>query len=174
MTTRNNVINEVGELALSTRLQRLGEAIRKDATRIYREQGLDFEAKWFPVLYVLMKKAPIAVVELADELGYSHPSVIALIREMQKKGLVKSEQSETDGRSRLLSLTAKAKSMEPQFIGFWEDLLKVLKEIADNVHPLLKAVEETEQSLAKESLYDRFKRIKTNEDRESYSEKMAI
>ena len=55
----SNLINELGELALSTRLMRLSEGMRKDVTRIYNEHGIDFESKWFPVLYVLSKRSPL-------------------------------------------------------------------------------------------------------------------
>ena len=58
-----NVIDESGLLAISTRLQRLSEQIRKDGALIYKAHGIDFEPKWFPVIYTLHHKPVLSVVE---------------------------------------------------------------------------------------------------------------
>lgn len=155
-----NLINELGELALSTRMVRLSEQCRRDVTRIYKEHHLDFESKWFPVLYVLSKKKTLGVIELADEIGYTHPSVIALVKEMQKKKLVKSVPSKTDGRMRMLSLTQKAADMMDEFKPLWDDFRAVSKQVYNNGgSSLLKAVEDCEAALEKESYYQRYKKL---------------
>ena len=71
-----NVIKELGILAIATRLQRLAEQMRKDGLLIYKAHGVDFEPKWFPVIYTLHVKPVLSVVELSAEIGYSHPSTI--------------------------------------------------------------------------------------------------
>jgi len=152
-----NLINELGELAMATRLMRLSEQTRKDTTRIYLEHRLHFESKWFPVLYVLSKKGTLGVIELAEEIGYTHPSVIALVKEMQKQGLVKSQTSKTDKRKRLLCLTAKANHMIEEFKPLWEDFRAINRLIYNNGSSLLKAVEDCEAALAKQSFYERYK-----------------
>src|SRR6185437_13304281 len=120
MKSRSNMIDELGELALSTRLMRLSEWTRRDVTKIYREYGIAFESKWFPVLYVLSRRGPLGVVELAQELGYSHPSVIALVREMEKQKLIRSAMSKADGRKRMLELTPKAMEWEKKMQPLWD------------------------------------------------------
>jgi DNA-binding MarR family transcriptional regulator len=154
-----NLINELGELALSTRMVRLSEQCRRDVTRIYKEHHLDFESKWFPVLYVLSQKKSSGVIELADEIGYTHPSVIALVKEMQKKKLVKSVPSKTDRRMRMLSLTQKAQNMIHEFKPLWDDFRSVSKQDYNNGSSLLKAVEDCEAALEKESYYQRYKKL---------------
>ena len=154
-----NLINELGELALSTRMMRLSEQCRKDVTRIYNEHHLDFESKWFPVLYVLSKKKVLGIIELADEIGYTHPSVIALVKEMQKKKLLKSVSNKTDGRKRMISLTQKALNMLDEFQPLWEDFRAVSKQVYNNGSSLLKAVEDCEAALQKESYYQRYKKL---------------
>lgn len=157
MKKNKNIINEAGELAISTRLQRLGDIIRKDATRIYQEHHLDFESKWFSVLYVLMNKTPISVTELAEEIGYAHTSIIALVKEMEKKKLIQSKSDKNDGRRRMLSLTPKAIQMESEMKKLWDNLEIVLKDISAN--GLLTAVEETEKRLKKVSFYERYNEL---------------
>ena len=158
-----NLINELGELALSTRMMRLSEQCRKDVTRIYKEHHLDFESKWFPVLYVLSRKKALGIIELADEIGYTHPSVIALVKEMQKKKLLKSVSSKTDGRRRMISLTQKGINMLDEFQPLWEDFRTISHQVYNNGSSLLRAVENCEAALEQESYYQRYKKLKAKE-----------
>lgn len=155
-----NIINDLKELALATRMMRVAEQTRKDVSRIYKEHELEFESKWFPVLIVLSKKPGIGVVELADEIGYTHQSVIALVKEMQKHKLIKSTSSKTDGRKKLLSLTSKSMDMIEKFQPLWADFMEINKAIYHNGSNLLKAIEDTESALEQESFYDRYKKLK--------------
>jgi DNA-binding MarR family transcriptional regulator len=155
----SNLINELGELALSTRLMRLSEGMRKDVTRIYSEHGIDFESKWFPVLYVLSKRSPLSVLELANEIGYTHPSVIALVKEMEKKKLVKSVPGKDDGRKRMLHLTQKALDMVGELEPLWYVMRLASKQVYNNGSSLLKAVEDAEAALEEEGYYERYRRV---------------
>ena len=42
-----NIINQLGTLAIGARMRRLTEMFSKDVTRIYKEHGLDFDPKTF-------------------------------------------------------------------------------------------------------------------------------
>jgi MarR family transcriptional regulator, repressor for mepA len=160
MRAKPGIIDELGELALSTRLMRLSEWTRKDVTKIYKEYGIAFESKWFPVLYILRRKTPLSVVGLAEELGYSHPSVIALVREMEQHKLVRSVTSKTDGRKRMLELTPKALEWEKKMQPLWDRMRIVAGEIYNNGSSLLRAIADTEAALRDCSYYDRFKKLK--------------
>lgn len=157
-----NTIDELGELALGTRMIRIAEQMRKDASRIYREHELEFESKWFPVLMVLYKKPDTGVVEIADEIGYTHQSVIALIKEMKKKKLVQARPCKSDGRKKLLSLTPKALDMIDKFQPLWEQFRTVTHAIFNNGSSMLKAIEATEAALKEESFYTRFIKLETS------------
>jgi DNA-binding MarR family transcriptional regulator len=156
MKNKSNMIDELGELALSTRLMRLSEWTRKDVTKIYQEYGLSFESKWFPVLYILSQKAPLSVMELTEELGYAHPSVIALVKEMEKQKLVRSIPSKTDGRKRMLELTPKAIEWQKKMQPLWDRMRLVAARIYNNGSSLLKAIMDVEAALNECSFYDRF------------------
>ena len=153
------LIEELGGLAMSTRLMRLCEMGRKDVTRIYKEHHLEFESKWFPVFYVLNKKPNIGVVELADIIGYTHQSVAVLVKEMQAKKIIKSKTDKSDGRKKMLSLTPKAVDMIKQFKPLWDDFITINKTIYHNGSDLLKAVQDCEAALTEEGFYERYKRL---------------
>ena len=156
MKNRSNMIEELGELALSTRLMRLSEWTRKDVTRIYKEYGMPFESKWFPVLYILSRKAPLSVMELTEELGYAHPSVIALVKEMEKQKLIRSAPSKIDRRRRMLELTPKAMEWQKKMQPLWERMRQVAAQIYNNGSSLLEAIINVEAALNECSFYDRF------------------
>ena len=61
-----NIIDESGILALSTRLQRLSEQLRKDGAMLYKSFDIEFEPKWFPVIYTLHNKGVLSIVEIAN------------------------------------------------------------------------------------------------------------
>ena len=159
MKNKSTMIDELGELALSTRLLRLSEWTRKDVTKIYKEYGMPFESKWFPVLYVLVRKSPLSVMELTEELGYAHPSVIALVREMEKRKLIWSVPSRTDGRRRMLELTPKAFEWQKKMQPLWDKMRLVAAQIYNNGSSILKAVIDVEAALNECSFYDRFKKL---------------
>lgn len=155
-----NVINETGILALSTRLQRLSEQLRKDGALLYKAFGIDFEPKWFPVIYTLYHKEVLSVVEIAAEIGYTHPSTISLLRELEKQKLIRSKKDKADERKRLIMLTPKGQELILQMKPVWEIMTTILTEIAANQNNLLKAIEEAEEKLANQSFLQRALQLK--------------
>ena len=159
MKTSTNIIDAAGYLAISTRLQRLAESLRRDGTQIYQHFGIEFEPKFWPVLYTLSKKSPLGILDLANEIGYAHPSVIALVREMEQKKWIRSVKDKSDSRRRLLSLSPLALDLVAQMEPVWAVIKAALEEICEGETPLLRAIEEVERRLAQESFSDTARRI---------------
>ena len=156
-----NIIDEIGILAISTRLQRLSEQLRKDGALIYKSFGIDFEPKWFPVIYTLHIKEMLSVVEIASEIGYSHPSTISLLKELEKQKIISSKKDKLDERKRLIVLTAKGKELVVKMQPVWTVMRNALNEITDNQNNLLRAIEETEQKLATQGFFQRISELKS-------------
>lgn len=159
MKTSNNLIDAAGYLAISTRLQRLADNLRKDGTLIYQHFGIEFEPKFWPVLYTLSKKSPLGILDLANEIGYSHPSVIALVREMEQKKWIRSVKDKTDSRRRLLSLSPQALDLVARMEPVWDVIVATLEAICEGETPLLRAIEEVEERMARESFSETARRI---------------
>ncbi|WP_265130779.1 MarR family winged helix-turn-helix transcriptional regulator [Chryseobacterium oranimense] len=155
-----NIIDESGILAISTRLQRLSEQLRKDGAMIYKSFGIDFEPKWFPVIFTLHHKEMLSVVEIANEIGYTHPSTISLLKELEKQKLIQSKKDKQDERRRLIILTPKGIELIEKMQPVWELVSKVLGEIADNKNNLLAAINEAEEKIAEQSFYQRALKMK--------------
>jgi DNA-binding MarR family transcriptional regulator len=150
-----NVIDELGLLAISTRLQRLSDQLRKDGALIYRDNGIDFEPKWFPVIYTLHSKPGLSVVELAAEIGYAHPSTISLLKELEKNKLILSRKDRLDERKRILRLSDKGKQLVQQMQPVWQIMTKAIEEITNTRNNLMKAIIEVETRLSEMSFFER-------------------
>ena len=158
-----NIIDESGILAISTRLQRLSEQLRKDGALFYKSYGIDFEPKWFPVVYTLHHKEVLSVVEIANEIGYTHPSTISLLKELEKQKLIRSKKDKVDERKRLILLTPKGQELILKMKPVWDVMSSVLKEIADNQNNLLQAINEAENKLMHQSFLQRALQLKSLE-----------
>ncbi|TDQ11700.1 MarR family winged helix-turn-helix transcriptional regulator [Pedobacter metabolipauper] len=154
-----NVIDESGILAISTRLQRLSEQIRKEGFLVYAANGITFEPKWFPVIYTLHLKPVLSVVELAAEIGYTHPSTITLLKELEKEKLIRSKKDKHDERKRLLQLSDKGKKLVEQMQPVWGIIIAAITELTDTQNNLMKAIVEVEQQLQDQSFFERAKAI---------------
>ncbi|MES2426701.1 MAG: MarR family winged helix-turn-helix transcriptional regulator [Bacteroidota bacterium] len=150
-----SVIDDIGILAIATRMQRLAERMRKDGLLIYKAHGIDFEPKWFPVVYTLYLKSAQSVVELANEIGYSHPSTIALLKELEKLKLTRSGKDKTDERKRLVQLTEKGKELIAKMEPVWNIMIAATTQLTDTKNNIMKAMEEVEQQLEMQSFYQR-------------------
>jgi DNA-binding MarR family transcriptional regulator/ribosomal protein S18 acetylase RimI-like enzyme len=155
----SNLIDAAGYLAISTRLQRLADQLRKDGALIYQWFGIEFEPKFWPVLYTLSRRASMGVLDLAAEIGYAHPSVIALVREMEQKKWLRSRKDSGDARRRMLSLSPTALDLVARMEPVWDIIQAALQELGEGDTPLLQAIGDMESRLAQQSFLDTAKRI---------------
>jgi len=158
-----NSIDESGILAISTRLQRLSEQLRKDGALIYKSYGIDFEPKWFPVIYTLHHKEVLSVVEIANEIGYTHPSTISLLKELEAQKIISSKKDKIDERKRLLMLTPKGQDLILKMKPVWDIMKSALTEIAANQNNLLQAINEAENKIMHQSFLQRALHLKSEE-----------
>jgi DNA-binding MarR family transcriptional regulator len=94
-------ITKLGYLAGATRFRRISEKLYIDGDKIYKDSGIAFKASWFSIFYILATAAkPKTVLDLADEIGFSHITVKNVVRELQINGLVKIKPHPTDKRSK--------------------------------------------------------------------------
>ncbi len=160
-----NAIEQAGILAISTRLLRLSEQLRRDGLLIYKEHGIEFEPKWFPVIYTLHIKPLLSVVEIANEIGYSHPSTISLLKEMEKQKLVQSKKDKTDERKRLLQLTAKGRLLVEQMKPVWAIMVDAITELISTQNNLMQAIIEVEGQVQQQGFFQRALAISKKQDR---------
>ncbi|QDK82133.1 MarR family transcriptional regulator [Spirosoma sp. KCTC 42546] len=158
---------EMAELALASRLRRLSDVYWQGVTATYRQSGLDFDVRWATIFVLIARQGPVAVMEIAERLGITHPAVIQVINELEKNNLITSAKSEQDGRKRLLTLSETGQEMLPKLQPLWDAFIAVNQEmLGKQAHNLLTSLQEMETQLAERTFFDRIQdqlnRNKTN------------
>ena len=153
-----DLVNELGELALATRLKRLSERLSQDVSKIYSESDVDFEAKYYLILELLHRQKLLGITEISESLQLSHPAVVQFVDQLLNRKLIKVSQDKKDARRRLVSLSTGGKKLLQQIA----PVLKVIKEenrkwINEASYDVLEILSELENALDKKSMYQRVK-----------------
>ena len=106
-----DVVKELGHLALGTRLKRLGERLQAQTQVLLEEAGVDLPASHFPVLAALDRLGTLNVGELTESVGMSQPGVTRLLDKLEAEGLVRSTQLVDDRRVRTIALTKSGRQL---------------------------------------------------------------
>ena len=136
MEKDNDFLTELGFLSFVTRLKRVSDAILHDGRRLYKKLEMDIEPNWYVVFRLLERHEELTVTEIAEKIGFAHPSVITIVNKMIKAGYVESSQCSIDSRRRLLVLTEKARTGLPEFERVWSAGTTTLKKILGDVDAL--------------------------------------
>ena len=159
-------INEIGILAFGTRMKRFYDNMIPSGKAIYLSHGLDFEPKWFTIIYALIEENELSVTDLSTILGISHPTIIQTLKELEKNGWVVSNKSKTDGRRRLLQLTEWAQTQVPLLQKIWANIRQAVEEMnQEGQVNFWEGFLEMERAMMKKNLYDRVVEIRGRQQR---------
>ncbi len=107
----DDVVEQLGHLALGTRLKRIGERLQGDTTRFIAADGLAVPASAFPLLAALDRPGGLTVGELADAVGVSQPAVTRSVTRLAHDGLVAVASEASDRRRRSVRLTERGEAV---------------------------------------------------------------
>ncbi len=151
-----DIVKQLGELALGSRLKRLGDRISADVAKVYKEQNINFEPKWFTVAFALNENDNLTILELADLLGLTHPAIVQFVNQMEKAELVTTRRNSDDRRKRNVLLTDKGKETFAQMKPVLENIDNAVKEtIKNSGFEIMRGIEALEQVLDDESIYSK-------------------
>lgn len=149
-------LDELGELALGSRLKRLSEQMMADAANVYRHFDLDVQPKWFTLLALLYQKDRVAVMEAADYLGLSQPAISQFTHQLVERGLVSTDPCERDSRRRLLMLTEKGRAQVERMQPMWRAVHRAAEQLCTELdNDFYHALRKCEQALSRKSLLQR-------------------
>jgi DNA-binding MarR family transcriptional regulator/ribosomal protein S18 acetylase RimI-like enzyme len=114
-----SLIRELGAAALASRLKSLSDNLLQDASNLYGELGVPFEARWFGFMQVLLRRSPASITEIADELGMTPPAIRKNANQMIARGLIQEKLDPRDERRRPLVLTQTGRSTAEQLAPVW-------------------------------------------------------
>lgn len=101
-------VNQLGLIALGSRLRGLSDQLYLIADEIYQRAGLGLQGRWFPLLRLLHDRGSASVGEIAEAIGQSHSAVSQLANKLVREGWVVSFSLPGDRRQRRLKLSARA------------------------------------------------------------------
>jgi N-acetylglutamate synthase-like GNAT family acetyltransferase/DNA-binding MarR family transcriptional regulator len=151
-----DIISELAELAFASRLKRLSERLMKDVSLLYKKLNVDFESRWFSLLFALNRKSPMSITELASALGLTHTAINQLASEMIQKNLINSTKGKMDERQRLLSISKNGRRVASSLSPVWEEIrLETKRLIEESGFDLLSAIGKIENRLDERNMYER-------------------
>jgi len=152
-----NIINELGSLALATRLKNLSDRLAGDVAQFYKNSDVEFEPRWFTFIYALKDGAEFSVTQLAGMLNQTHPAVNQVANTLVNKGFVEEFRDSNDQRKRILKLSKKGNGLVVKMSPLWEKIKKANDDLLAESADLLNALDLVEQALDKHSMLDRLK-----------------
>ncbi|MBV8391399.1 MAG: MarR family transcriptional regulator [Mucilaginibacter sp.] len=124
-----NFYESLGYLVLGSRLRRLSESFLSEINKTYQAAGIEFDASWFPVFYLLLNNGSLSIKELSDTIGVSHPAASQLVANLKNKKLIKTTTSSADGRRQLVQLTKTGHALLERVLPVWEALSLTMEEM---------------------------------------------
>ena len=147
---------KVGKMALGSRLRRLSEKLTDQAGEVYKVYDISMNPKWFPVFYALSEGEDKSIMQIAQEISHSHPSVSTIVKEMVKNGIAQEVPGKADGRKNFISLTDKGKEINSKIQTQYADVnAAVEKALTETQYNIWKAIEEWEFLLDQKNLLKR-------------------
>ncbi|MFA6086883.1 MarR family winged helix-turn-helix transcriptional regulator [Mucilaginibacter sp.] len=144
-----NLYQSLGYLVLGSRLRRMSETFLAEINRIYQNEGIDFDASWFPVFYLLSKNDSLSIKELSEQTEVSHPAASQLITNLKSRKLVETTVSIDDGRKQLVQFTDKGRALLSQILPVWDAISSSMTELSESepaitkLLPAISALEDT-------------------------------
>lgn len=124
-----NLYQSLGYLVLGSRLRRLSENFLSEINKAYQNEGIEFDASWFPVFYLLSKNDALPIKELSEQTEVSHPAASQLITNLKNKNLVTSVTCSDDGRRQLVTLTVKGRALLNDILPVWDAVVTSMEEL---------------------------------------------
>lgn len=148
-----NFYESLGYLVFGSRLRRLSEAFLSEVNKTYQAAGIEFDASWFPVFYLLSQNDSLSIKELSEATGVSHPAASQLVTNLKSKKLLKTTTCSDDGRRQLVQFTKAGHALLEKILPVWEALRLTMEELitadSESRHllPAISALENTFRSV---------------------------
>lgn len=145
-------LNDLGILALGTRLRVLSEGMMATVKAFYDDYGLDFEPRWFPVFQLVQREPGLSIAACAERLGVSHTAINALTGPLLKAGLITLAANPDDARAKQLRLTRDGEILFTRLQPAWFALEKALKAVLPDSDAILATLRRLDEAVAERAI----------------------
>jgi len=144
------------DLVIGTRLKRVYEMLGFDLDKIYKEAGLDFTVRHFPVVFALHNHKALNISELQKISVLTHSAISQTVKQLMERDMVTMNVGE-DARSRIIHLTKKGEGIVENLLPIWEVVDVIIQEIRrESQNDLLLALNDFEANLHEKGFYQRY------------------
>ena len=149
-------LDELGELALGSRLKRLSERMAADAAAVYQHFDLDMQPKWFTLLALLKNKKQVSVVHASEYLGLSQPAISQFSRQLVAKEYISMTSDQQDSRRKIMCLTPYGEKQIEQMLPVWDAVREAAEQLCQEFeNDFYPALQKFEKALQQKSLVKR-------------------
>jgi len=149
-------IKELGYRALDNRLKRISDRMSHDTRKFFKQIDLDVEPSWHLVFKLLREYKTLTMVDIAQQLGYSHPSTVVMLKKMTAKGYIASEKDSIDKRKLNIKLTQKSIDLLPDLEQIWDSCEDAIYKMLNEDLSILKYLDDIEEALKTIPINERF------------------
>lgn len=149
-------IRDLGYRALDNRLKRISDRMSHDTRKFFKQINIDVEPSWHLVFKLLKESNSLTMVEIAQQLGYTHPSMVVMLKKMKAKGYIISEKDSADSRKQNLKLTQKSQDLLPRLERIWKSCEIALLKLLNDDLGIVEHLDKIESALKINSLDKRF------------------
>ena len=144
------------EQSLWRPLRVLQQAMDAEIARIYAEAGVQgLKPSFVMELLRLQAHGPMTIGELADSVQRTHSATSQKVAAMRAAGFVRTTTG-TDGRSKNVVLTAKARRIIGRLAAEWRATEAAVAQLEEELpYPLSQVVRDIEEALQRRDFYDR-------------------
>ncbi len=152
----DDFFDELGEVALGSRLKRLSDRVMQDATRTYKYTGYEMQPKWFTLMSLLADKKEVSINQAAQYLGQTQPFISQNSKEMFKADLIVFNADPDDARRKIMKLSKQGKLKFNKMKKLRNSVRTAAESIcAETTHNFYTAIKEFEKALERKSLFER-------------------
>lgn len=153
---RKDIIKELGYKALDNRLKRISDRMSHDTRKFFKQIDIDVEPSWHLVFKILKENDMLTMVEIAEQLGYTHPSMVVMLKKMTVKGYIVSERDTLDKRKHNIRLTQKSLDLLPELEHIWHSCEDAIYKMLKKDISIIKHLDDIEASLKAIPFNERF------------------
>jgi DNA-binding MarR family transcriptional regulator len=116
--------------AIGTRLRHVLELLDGDVAKVYVDLGLpEYRPRFSPIVRTIVADGPLSIRDLATAVGVTHSAASQTVAQLAKAGFVTLEPGPTDGRQRIVQLTAKCRELLPTIEAEWQATTAAMAEL---------------------------------------------
>ncbi|MEO1101334.1 MAG: GNAT family N-acetyltransferase [Pseudomonadota bacterium] len=129
-----DVLEDLGYLALGSRLKRLAERLQSDAAVLHSAHGFPIQPSQFPLIAALDRYGDLTVNDAVEALGVSQPAVTRAMSSLIEMGVVETRQSDEDRRSKTLSLSKSGQAVVRDMkVRFWPAVESAARDLCEGL-----------------------------------------